>query len=312
MLTSTTDALIGLDSINWSQLSQAYGPADDVPTLLRALQSADSEVYLTGYDACLSNIYHQGSRYSASVKAVPFLYALLGRQTTKNRQSLLYLITSLAVGHPDSSVPNGVDVAKWEKQIANTQEPSASEHSHYEFATYEAAERGLSSVIRYLEEESPAMRATAAHALAFFPRHSDTSAAALFGLLSRETCSVVRSTIVLAIAILFVPVNDYSKKSNIIQQLRGYYAAGGGVGVADDIFTWSCAIALTILGPVQEELVARARRALTDETYVSELEASITRDTWFPFALCDLRQLANTVLEKSKSLSTTPSLTPSG
>ena len=83
MSTSNADALIGLDSINWSRLSHAYGPADDVPILLRELQATDPEVYLTAYDAFLSNIYHQGSRYSASVKAVPFLYALLDRQSTK-------------------------------------------------------------------------------------------------------------------------------------------------------------------------------------------------------------------------------------
>ncbi|KAF5637649.1 hypothetical protein F25303_7821 [Fusarium sp. NRRL 25303] len=118
-----TDPLPGLDSIDWSQLSHAYGSADDVPQLLQDLQSTDPEVYKTAFTKCWSNICHQGSRYSASVEAIPFLYALLENPATKDRESLLYLITSLAIGHPDWSVPNGIDIDNWKKSIAEIEKP---------------------------------------------------------------------------------------------------------------------------------------------------------------------------------------------
>ncbi|KAI7762615.1 hypothetical protein LZL87_008961 [Fusarium oxysporum] len=97
MSPENADPLAGLDSVDWSQLSHAYGPADDVPRLLKDLQSTDPEVYKRAFDKCWSNIYHQGSRYSASVEAVPFLYAALDSSATKDRESLLHLITSLAI-----------------------------------------------------------------------------------------------------------------------------------------------------------------------------------------------------------------------
>lgn len=291
MSKSAADPLAGLDSVNWSRLTHAYGPADDVPELLGELTSTDPEVYFTAFDVLLSTIYHQGSRYSASAEAIPFLYSLVSRKTTQNRESLLYLITSLAVGHPDWSVPKGVDVAKWQKRISETLEPSCEFH---EFNTYEAAERGLPCIIDLLEDESPKMRAMAAHALAFFPRESEASVEALLGLLGRETDSAVRGTIVLAIAIMFVPAADQrSRKSDIIRRLQDYYYNEAHRG---DIFQWSSATALTILGAAEKGPVEETRRVLKDEAYLSHLEASIGPDSGFPFAMLDLRTLAKAAL----------------
>ncbi|GGV49714.1 hypothetical protein GCM10010495_79390 [Kitasatospora herbaricolor] len=66
------DALAGLDAHPWARVSHAYGPAEDLPDLLRALaeggesaEEAISELY--------SCILHQGTVYPASVDAVPYL-----------------------------------------------------------------------------------------------------------------------------------------------------------------------------------------------------------------------------------------------
>ncbi|RGP63183.1 tdg mug dna glycosylase [Fusarium sporotrichioides] len=298
MSAPTSDPLFGLDSINWSQLNHAYGSADDVPVLLKQLQSTDPEVYLTAFDAFWSNIYHQGTRYSASVEAVPFLYALFDHQTTKNRDGLLYMITSLAVGHPDWSIPDGVDLAKWQQQINNY---DATKHGYAldEFRTYEAAEKGLAFVIRSLREESPLIiKITAAHHLAYFPRQIETSVPALLNLIGRDRCLMVRSTAVLALAILFAPTNDQSKRANTIHQIRSLYNNSCDEKMADEIFTWSCAVALLILGIAEEEFVEKARRVLTDEAYLCQLEEGLSPDTWFPFAMFGLRNLATTVLSK--------------
>ncbi|KAH6969323.1 hypothetical protein DER45DRAFT_548989 [Fusarium avenaceum] len=292
-----TDPLAGLDSIDWSQLTHAYGPADDVPVLLRQLQSTDPEIYLTALDECWSSIYHQGTRYSASTQAVPFLYSLLNHEATKNRSNLLYLIVAIAIGHPDWCVPNGLRVAEWEKRITGMEEKDR-KYALEEFKSYEAVERGLSSIVHCLNEESAAMRATAVHALAFFPRQLETTVPALLDLLSREICKPVRGTAVLALAILFASLEDNSKRSSITQQIQDYHDACCDTGV-EDIYSWSCVLALLILDVVQKELVEKAGRVLTDEDYLSELNASIEPDDSFPFDMLDLRDLARAVLKRA-------------
>ncbi|KAH6992871.1 hypothetical protein EDB82DRAFT_163410 [Fusarium venenatum] len=71
MSTPTTDPLVGLHCINWSQFTDAYSLAYAVPISLRELQSTDPDAYLTALDECWSRICHQATHYSASVKAIP-------------------------------------------------------------------------------------------------------------------------------------------------------------------------------------------------------------------------------------------------
>ncbi|MEU8228448.1 hypothetical protein AB0C12_02475 [Actinoplanes sp. NPDC048967] len=53
----------------WQTLTHAYGPAGDVPGLLRSLATGDS----AAADELSDLLVHQGSRYPATVAAVPFL-----------------------------------------------------------------------------------------------------------------------------------------------------------------------------------------------------------------------------------------------
>ena len=114
--------LTGLDEIDWSALSHAYGSAEDIPDLLRRLAITGSDAYSDGsakadetdldvddYDDeddeapseaeeiigdLWSSICHQGSVYSASIAAVPFLaeIAAAGVSTTP----ILQLLGSIA------------------------------------------------------------------------------------------------------------------------------------------------------------------------------------------------------------------------
>ncbi|MER5205666.1 hypothetical protein [Streptomyces sp. NPDC002825] len=67
-----TDPLAGLDDIDWASHRHAYGPAADVPDLLRALFRPDEAA--DAADTLLVNLHHQGGWVaSASVAALPFL-----------------------------------------------------------------------------------------------------------------------------------------------------------------------------------------------------------------------------------------------
>ena len=65
--------LEGLAEIPWHDLSHAYGSADDVPGLLRAIASEDAEAAGNAVHELFGNIWHQGTVYEATEYAVPFL-----------------------------------------------------------------------------------------------------------------------------------------------------------------------------------------------------------------------------------------------
>jgi hypothetical protein len=77
--------LEGLDDVPWGTFQHAYGPAEDVPGLLRRLASGDAEALWELY----GNIWHQGTVYEATAHAVPFLIALASAAEVPNRQEIL-------------------------------------------------------------------------------------------------------------------------------------------------------------------------------------------------------------------------------
>ncbi|MBW5484785.1 hypothetical protein GPJ59_23610, partial [Streptomyces bambusae] len=89
--------LEGIDDIDWAALRHAYGPADDVPGLLRAAGSADAGVRDEALDELASSLCHQGSVYSATAAAVPFL-ARLALDGPGDRLRLLWLLHGAAAG----------------------------------------------------------------------------------------------------------------------------------------------------------------------------------------------------------------------
>jgi hypothetical protein len=88
--------LEGLDSIPWSKLKHAYGPADDVPGLLRALTSTDAAERDSAQSDLFGNIWHQGTVYEATAYAVPFLVQLALASSVPDRADVLGLLGAIA------------------------------------------------------------------------------------------------------------------------------------------------------------------------------------------------------------------------
>ncbi|WP_369185670.1 hypothetical protein [Streptomyces sp. Y1] len=97
-------ALAGLDAHPWATVHHAYGPAEDLPELLRAFAEGgeDAEEAL---DELYGSIVHQGTVYAASVDAAPYLarIAAAGRQTV----DALRLLGSLAESEDECGVEPG-------------------------------------------------------------------------------------------------------------------------------------------------------------------------------------------------------------
>ncbi|MFH9354070.1 HEAT repeat domain-containing protein [Kitasatospora sp. NPDC017646] len=97
-------ALAGLDAHPWATVNHAYGPAEDLPELLRAFAEGgeDAEEAL---DELYGSIVHQGTVYQASVDAAPYLarIAASGRQTA----DALRLLGCLAESEDEYDVEPG-------------------------------------------------------------------------------------------------------------------------------------------------------------------------------------------------------------
>src|SRR5712692_9007511 len=88
-----------LSSIDWSELSHAYGSADDVPQLISDLTSLDDEARGRALGTLFTNIYHQGTVYQASIYAAPFLIELVQQEEVLDRDDILLLLAYLATGN---------------------------------------------------------------------------------------------------------------------------------------------------------------------------------------------------------------------
>lgn len=90
----------GIDDIPWHQLHHAYGTAEDVPGLIKKLQTASPD--LQNEESPLwhlfGNIWHQGTVYEATSYAVPFLIELATNPATPDRCGVLSLLAAIAYG----------------------------------------------------------------------------------------------------------------------------------------------------------------------------------------------------------------------
>lgn len=106
-MTADPPALAGLDDVAWASFDHAYGPATDVPDLLRDLASGDEEAAAAAVDELYSCIWHQGSVYPATVPAVPFLVKVAASGAAGDQQTpeVLRLLGHIAA----SSDPRGLE-----------------------------------------------------------------------------------------------------------------------------------------------------------------------------------------------------------
>ncbi|MFE4998773.1 HEAT repeat domain-containing protein [Streptomyces mirabilis] len=87
-----------LNEVDWAALEHAYGPAGDVPEMIRVLYAEEFPETERGENVgeeLVNNLNHQGSLYPATLEAVPFL-AHLALHVTWHREAFLEVLTGLA------------------------------------------------------------------------------------------------------------------------------------------------------------------------------------------------------------------------
>src|SRR5262245_43071513 len=89
--------LEGLSAIDWESLTHAYGPAGDIPDMIRRLTSPDPEQWVGALDSLYATLCHQCCTvYQATAVAVPFLVELLGRREVRCRGRILQFLGDAA------------------------------------------------------------------------------------------------------------------------------------------------------------------------------------------------------------------------
>ncbi len=85
----------GLDEIDWAGMKHAYGPATDVPDLLRGLVSPDPVVRERALDSMEGAVHHQLDVYDCTVAALPFLLEAAATPGLPGRAGVLGLVASI-------------------------------------------------------------------------------------------------------------------------------------------------------------------------------------------------------------------------
>lgn len=176
----------GIDDIDWATLTHAYGPADDIPALLRAAGSGDAAEREAALEELVSSLCHQGSVYPATAAAVPFV-ARLALDGPGDRVRLLWLLHGAAEGTGPEyrQVRRAVAVALPALLgLAADEDPAVRQAMVWTIAAGEDASLPLLPLLRArLEEErDPGVRADLVTALGLLdpsPRTSDARARAL-------------------------------------------------------------------------------------------------------------------------------------
>lgn len=201
-----------LDTIDWHTLGHAYGPADDVPGLIRGLTEPDPERRKKVLYELYGNIFHQGTRYGATPYAIPFLYELIETQDTPSRDQIVYLLVSLALGYEESYLPKGLDACEFRRELAaQDAEFSPSDRAKWaecgvgplvDLACYDAVRKGVPTLIALLSNHDAAVRRAAVYALAWFPEDAELSLPALQSLALHESTDNGIANAVIAIGLL--------------------------------------------------------------------------------------------------------------
>ncbi|MFC6019723.1 hypothetical protein ACFP2T_26390 [Plantactinospora solaniradicis] len=91
----------GLDEIDWASMNHAYGPAVEVPELLRGLVSDDPAVRETALDGMDGAVHHQGDVYECTLACVPYLFEAATRPGGPDRGPIVKLLASIGCAEVD-------------------------------------------------------------------------------------------------------------------------------------------------------------------------------------------------------------------
>jgi HEAT repeat protein len=193
----TATMLESLEEIDWGNLHHAYGPASDVPDLLRALASPRRKERSRAIYDLYGNIWHQGTVYEATAYAVPFLIELLREPAVQDKAAILGLLQAVARGTSYLEVHQDLEWYRQERKTAPFQEQLREEVAWVRKAG-EAVSAGAPVYKELLAAPSLKLRIWSAYVLSTCTGRCQEVASALRGRLRRERHPLARASLVWA------------------------------------------------------------------------------------------------------------------
>ncbi len=186
-----------LDTIDWASLTHAHGAATNVPGLLRSLLSDDQEVRMQAIAELLETIWHQGTVFSASAAAVPFLYELLADPDVQDKESVVALLAEIATGEGllayQIRVNRHETVCRMLARDGTSLEQALADESNWMDTLHRAVSAGLRHLLSYLRGSE--VWASVADALGRFPEHASWLTPAIDDALASEADEHVRQAL---------------------------------------------------------------------------------------------------------------------
>lgn len=210
--------LKGIDEIDWGRLEHAYGPATDVPGMLRQLTSPDPGERGEAVQALFGTIWHQGTVYEASAHAVPFLIELLESASVADKDQILVLLAHLAKGTSYHDVHQHLPLFRNQALTTDWKERIQRELAWVR-STTAAVNAGKPVYIGLISHPDSVVREAAAYLLASFTSPSPELARRLWSEYQRETDDRVKTSILLAFGILAEPT--VSNRDLVLSVLDG-------------------------------------------------------------------------------------------
>ncbi|MDA2814687.1 HEAT repeat domain-containing protein [Nocardiopsis sp. RSe5-2] len=211
----------GLEDIPWADMEHAYGPADEMPDLLRGLVDPDPAERETALDGMYGAVHHQGDVYECTLAAVPFLVRIAGAPGVPGRAGVLGLLASIG----------GAD---WDDGLGDEG------HRPAEDSTYARAERAVAAEVPLfqllLADGDPAVRAAACRALTVPRSDGPCALEALRERWEDEDDEDVRAVIVTAVGRIGAGTGRGHTPDALRNEAGAWLAgvAAGGDGISGD------------------------------------------------------------------------------
>lgn len=308
------------DTIDWASFS-ADGPAEDVPSMLRLLQSEDGRVREAAYLGLVRQFFHQGTVHEVAVLSAPFLIDLVADSKALCRVEA-YKLLSLMVGESFAGDEERVrQVRQW---LANRESVSVAQLQRqlrewvvvalrdgvrpggpwrgdlppedYEAAiarwglqAYEAARAGLRVYIAALDDPDPLVSTYAVRMLILFAEDRASVVPTLLRTVALGRDESVLAAVLLAIRFCFLDYRDEVEPQvvDVVTSRLNHQSR---------LVEWAAAIATaTLVNPPPAGLIGRL--------YECVLEAHPIPD--WPEIFQDIAYLASTALSEM-SIDTAP------
>ncbi|NUO56699.1 MAG: HEAT repeat domain-containing protein [Hamadaea sp.] len=253
-----------LTAVAWGTLHHAYGAADEVPDLVRALASDDEDARIEAHNRLRGTVYHQGTRWEASAYVVPFLVATADEPSTPDRSLVVDLLRLVGLGDlTDRALPFGgfpsfdaglrsrireLLPAFYDGELADDDfETMDAAAQVWAADAYAAMARHGDVFRRWLRDPDTEVAARAAELLAWVP----TTTAVVGDLIAVPDGSGVRASANLALGHL------RGQDSAVLARLDGQLSD------PEPMIRWSAAVAVALR--TRPGIPPHVRRLLTDE-----------------------------------------------